>query len=120
MSARQQGRYETLAGKWLALAERRHAYLTELRSSGRWKRYFTESEFDAQLRELNLARGRFAKVAGNEPPANGTLPADTGGDVVPLHDGATAAISGSLMESAIAAALSAAALLQETAEQSAA
>ena len=120
MSALQPGRYEGVARKWLALAERRHAHLIELRSSGRWKHYFTESELDAQLREVNLARGRFARVAGNEFVTSGAASAENGGDVVPLHGGMAAAKYGSLMESAIEAALSAAAELQETAEQSAA
>jgi len=120
MSARQQGRYDALARKWLALAERRHAHLLELRSSGRWKHYFTESELDTQLREVKLARDRFAKVAGTEPATAGAVPADRGGEVIPLHAGEAAVISGSLMESAIAAALSAAAALQESAVESAA
>jgi hypothetical protein len=55
--------YDTVARKWLALAERRMAHLVELRNSGRWKHYFTESELAEQLREVYLARERFAKVA---------------------------------------------------------
>jgi hypothetical protein len=113
MSVRQPGRYDGVARKWLVLAERRRAHLIELRSSGRWRHYFTESELDTQLRELNLACDRFAKVAGTEP-------ATSVGDVVPLHDSKTTARSAELMEFAIEAALSAAALLQETAGQSAA
>jgi hypothetical protein len=105
MSARQEGGYHALARKWLALAERRHAHLIELRSSGRWKHYFTESELEAQLRELNLARGRFAKVAGSEPAMRSATTGDT---------------RGALLESAIEAALSAAAALQDGAEKSAA
>ena len=120
MSVRQPGRYDGIARKWLALAERRRAHLIELRSSGRWKHYFTESEFDTQLRELNLACDRFAKVAGSEPATSGGAPAASGGDVVPLHDSKMTARSAELMEFAIEAALSAAALLQETAGQSAA
>jgi hypothetical protein len=120
MSARQLGPYDGVARKWLALAERRHAHLIELRSSGRWKHYFTESELDTQLRELNLACDRFAKVAGGEPATSSGPPAERGGDVVSLHDSKTTARANELMEFAIEAALSAAALLQETAGQSAA
>ena len=119
MSEQQQGPYDSLARKWLAVAERRHAHLIELRSSGRWKHYFTESELDAQLREVNLARDRFAKVAGNGPATSGARAADSG-DVVPLHGGEAAVRSASLMDAAIAAALNAAAALQESAEKSAA
>jgi hypothetical protein len=108
MSARQEGRYHALARKWLALAERRHAHLLELRSSGRWKHYFTESELEAQLRELNLARGRFARVAGNAPATYG---AELGREAAAWSDA---------VESAIEAALSAAAALQDSAEKSAA
>lgn len=120
MSVRQPGRYQSVARKWLALAERRHAHLIELRSSGRWKHYFTESELNAQLRELNLARDRFAKVAGSEPAMSGAAPVERAGEVVALHDSKTTARASELMEFAIEAALNAAALLQETAGQSAA
>jgi hypothetical protein len=64
MSARQLVPYDSVARKWLALAERRKAHLIELRESGRWKHYFTESELNNELHEVNLARDRFAKVAG--------------------------------------------------------
>jgi hypothetical protein len=64
MSARQLVPYDSIARKWLALAERRKAHLMELRESGRWRRYFTASELDDALRDVNLARDRFAKVAG--------------------------------------------------------
>jgi hypothetical protein len=64
MSARQLVPYDTVARKWLDLAERRKAHLIELRESGRWKHYFTANELDDALRDVNLARDRFAKVAG--------------------------------------------------------
>jgi hypothetical protein len=118
MSARQEGRYHALARKWLALAERRHAHLLELRSSGRWKHYFTESELEAQLRELNLACGRFARVAGKALATNGAGLADSAG-VNGLHGDEAPAWSGAV-QSAIEAALSAAAALRDSAEKSAA
>jgi hypothetical protein len=120
MSARQQGPYDTLARKWLALAERRQAHLIELRESGRWKRYFTASELDQELREVNLACNRFARVAGLESQPAAASPADQGRAIVPLPAGESASRYESAMEAAIEAALSAAAELQESVEQSAA
>lgn len=102
-----------MARKWLALAERRRAQLVELRSSDRWTRYFTQSELDAQLRELNLACNRFARLAGIEQATSGAGSVDSGGDVPPLHGDEMIARLGPLLESAVAAALSAAAELQE-------
>jgi DNA-binding transcriptional ArsR family regulator len=67
MSARQQGPYDTIARKWLALAERRRAHLIELRDSGRWKRYYRKGDLAEELLVLELACRRFAEVAGSEP-----------------------------------------------------
>jgi len=71
MSARQPGPYDTIARKWLALAERRRAHLIELRESGRWKRYFTEARLADELHQVDLAWDRFAKVAGIAAPTPG-------------------------------------------------
>jgi hypothetical protein len=67
MSARQQGPYDSIARKWLALAERRRAHLIELRDSGRWQRYYIKGNLADELWELELACRRFAEVAGLEP-----------------------------------------------------
>jgi hypothetical protein len=120
MSARQEGGYHALARKWLALAERRHAHLIELRASGRWKHYFSESELDVQLREVDLARGRFANILGLEPPNVALVSAPSAAVIVPLADAEVVARSQSSYISAIEAALNAAAELQESAEKSAA
>jgi hypothetical protein len=66
MSARQQGPYDTIARKWLALAERRRAHLIELRDSGRWKRYYRIGDVADELLVLERACRRFAEVAGLE------------------------------------------------------
>jgi len=68
MSARQAGPYDSIARKWLALAERRKASLIALRDSGRWQdfHYTGEAELEAQLREVELACQRFAGVVGVE------------------------------------------------------
>ena len=69
MSARQAGPYDTIARKWHALAERRRTYLIALRDSGRWQdyHYSGEAELDAQLRDIDVACERFARIAGLEP-----------------------------------------------------
>ena len=74
MSARQPGPYESVARKWLALAERRSAYLVELRDSGRWRHYFTREQLFDALREAENSRDAWARIAGltdDEPSAGG-------------------------------------------------
>jgi hypothetical protein len=69
MPASRSSPFDAVARDWLALVERRRAHLIELFETGRWTHYFTEAQFLAQLRAANLARDRFAKVAGFEPTA---------------------------------------------------
>jgi len=64
MSARQNGPYDSIARKWLALAERRKAHLIELRENGRWERYFTIAQLADELDEIDVACNRFAVIAG--------------------------------------------------------
>jgi hypothetical protein len=64
MSERQTGPYDSVARKWLALAERRYAHFIELSDSGRWRHYFTRSEFDLELRRAELLRDQWARIAG--------------------------------------------------------
>ena len=64
MSARQNGPYDSIARKWLALAERRKAHLIELRENGRWERYCTDAQLANQLVELDVVCDRLAKLAG--------------------------------------------------------
>jgi hypothetical protein len=78
MSAGQPGPYESVARKWLALAERRRAHLVELRESGRWQQHLMDAEIEKQLHNLDVACARFAEVAGIEPamaPVDDLLPA---------------------------------------------
>ena len=72
MSARQRGPYDSIARKWLALAERRRAFLIALRDSGRWQdyHYSGEAELEAQLREIDAACERFAGIAGPKAAAD--------------------------------------------------
>jgi hypothetical protein len=67
MSARQPGPYDSVARKWLALAERRQAHFSELGASGRWRHYFTEAELDQEIRQAKLLRDRWARIAGLLP-----------------------------------------------------
>jgi len=71
MSARQPGPYESVARKWLALAERRSAYLVELRDSGRWRHYFTREQLLDAMQEAENSRDAWAKIAGpvNDAPS---------------------------------------------------
>ena len=48
----------------VALAERRQAHFVELIDSGRWRHYFTRSEFDLELRRAELLRDQWARIAG--------------------------------------------------------
>ena len=67
MSASHSSPFDLVARAWLALVERRRAHLVELFETGRWTHYFTEAELLAEMRAANVARDRFAKVAGYEP-----------------------------------------------------
>jgi hypothetical protein len=51
MSPRQPGPYDSVARKWLALAERRRAHFGELSSTGRWRHYFTAAELEQEIRK---------------------------------------------------------------------
>jgi len=64
MSARQPGPYDTVARKWLALAERRRAHVVELRDSGRWKHYYTPAELLEAISEAVRTRDQWARIAG--------------------------------------------------------
>jgi hypothetical protein len=64
MSAGQPGPYGDVARKWLALADRRRAYLLELRDNGRWRHYYTAEEFVEAMREVIRSRDQWARLAG--------------------------------------------------------
>jgi hypothetical protein len=51
-----------------ALAERRRAHFLELYDSGRWKYYYSETEFLYRLREAIRLSDRWAEIA--PPPAD--------------------------------------------------
>jgi uncharacterized repeat protein (TIGR03809 family) len=64
-----QGMSEEIVHKWLALAERRRAHFVELYDSGRWKRYYSESDFVAQMRDTVALADTWARLSGSPPPA---------------------------------------------------
>lgn len=43
---------DAISRKWCVFAERRRDYYFELQASGRWRRYYSEAAFAAQMREV--------------------------------------------------------------------
>jgi uncharacterized repeat protein (TIGR03809 family) len=65
MSARQSpGPYDSIARKWLDLAERRKEHLIELYESGRWTHYYTEAKMVAEVRAAIRACDGWEKIVG--------------------------------------------------------
>ena len=60
---------QDIARQWRSLAERKRQHLTELYHSGRWRRYYTEESFLAQMRETARAAEAWDALAraGSEP-----------------------------------------------------
>jgi uncharacterized repeat protein (TIGR03809 family) len=56
-------KWERIARKWRVLAESRCAHFDDLYRSGRWKRYYTEPEFLAAMRDAVTIAERWAKIA---------------------------------------------------------
>jgi uncharacterized repeat protein (TIGR03809 family) len=55
--------WERIALKWRALAESRCVHFDDLYRTGRWKRYYTEPEFLAAMRDAVMIAERWAKIA---------------------------------------------------------
>ena len=49
---------------WQSLAERRRLYLLEMQRSGRWRRYYSEDEMQAQMREVVRAIEGWSTLSG--------------------------------------------------------
>jgi len=64
MSEWQTGPYDTIARRWLALVERRQQHFIELCHSGRWRHYYTQAEFLAEMRKVLRVRDQWATIAG--------------------------------------------------------
>jgi uncharacterized repeat protein (TIGR03809 family) len=64
MSERQKSPYDSIARRWLALVERREQHLADLSQSGRWRRYYTQTEFLNEMRKVLQVRNQWAALAG--------------------------------------------------------
>lgn len=69
-------RPETVLGRnivtrWRLLAERRLVYLTELRDSGRWQRFYTEAALAENIREAEIAVEAWSLLAPSAPTGAG-------------------------------------------------
>jgi len=67
MSAPREGRYDSIARRWLALVERRQQHFVELCNTGRWRHYYSEGEFLEEMRQLLGLRNQWAQIAGLPP-----------------------------------------------------
>lgn len=72
-------RFDQIAKKWHALAQRRLAHVRELERSGRWKHFYSEERFGLYLRETERVAALWAKLAATRfatpPGGNSMLPA---------------------------------------------
>ena len=58
---------DDITRRWRELAERRRIHFVELYDSGRWKRYYNESEFVAQMHEVVAQSDAWTRLSGSEP-----------------------------------------------------
>jgi uncharacterized repeat protein (TIGR03809 family) len=58
-----------LARKWQELAERRRSHLLEMHRSGRWRRYYTEEQLTAQMRDAVRGIAQWSAAGGKAPVA---------------------------------------------------
>ena len=64
-------RFDLIARKWHALAQRRLLYYSELYRSGRWTHYYASRErFARHMLDVIKAAKIWAKLAGEQPPAD--------------------------------------------------
>ena len=61
--------------QWRDLADRRQEHFAELYRSGRWRRYYTEEQFLARMREVVRAAETWAQIAN---PSAAAEPAEQG------------------------------------------
>jgi uncharacterized repeat protein (TIGR03809 family) len=54
---------EAVALKWRALAERRRDHHIELYKTGRWRHYYTDQDFLAEMRTAIALAQRWARIA---------------------------------------------------------
>jgi uncharacterized repeat protein (TIGR03809 family) len=53
---------DELAQKWRELADRRREHFVDLYHSGRWRHYYSEEQFVAQMREVIRAAEDWARL----------------------------------------------------------
>ena len=53
--------------RWRDLADRRRSHFIELYETGRWKLYYTETDFILRMREVCQAAERWEKLASAHP-----------------------------------------------------
>jgi uncharacterized repeat protein (TIGR03809 family) len=72
-------RFDQIAAKWHALAQRRLAHVRELERSGRWRHFYSEEQFGAYLREVERVAAIWKQLAATQfaaiPGRNALLPA---------------------------------------------
>ena len=66
--------FDELSRQWLALAERRLAYFSELYRSGRWQRYYTKESFALLMHDVIGAVKAWKRLAPPPPAADKTDP----------------------------------------------
>ena len=64
MSERQKSPYDSIALRWLALVERRQRHFADLSQSGRWRRYYTQTQFLNEMLKTLQVRNQWAALAG--------------------------------------------------------
>jgi uncharacterized repeat protein (TIGR03809 family) len=68
--------FAEMVGRWCALALRRHAHFADLCETGRWRHYYTESQFTAELHKLVQMVERWRMLATEA--VGGNRPAEAG------------------------------------------
>ena len=66
MQARPTAFSKDQVARWRDLADRRRSHFIELYETGRWKLYYTESEFILRMREVVQAAERWEKLASGQ------------------------------------------------------
>jgi hypothetical protein len=59
-------RFDKIAAKWHALAQRRLVYVRELERSGRWELFYSAEQFGSYLRETERVAALWAKLAASQ------------------------------------------------------
>jgi uncharacterized repeat protein (TIGR03809 family) len=74
MQARSTAFFPDQVARWRDLADRRRSHFIELYESGRWKLYYTETEFILRMREVCQAAERWEQLASGQPAKPNAAP----------------------------------------------